>query len=1532
MIFRNDPAPHVSRLQKLKSSIQSQNQQLTPLTPLTPDGSLFGNRSTTPKSKKSSKWSLLKKSASNAYLDNSYNGINTNNSTTTYMSSPRRPSGSGVRNFSSSASLKRSSKQSTSPKSATFMTHYQYSPLSPPSTTYRTSQGLSSPSNPPSNLLSKTSKMYAQYLKNTPQSSFQLQLPPKGITPPSPPLDRFGDHDFDLVSTPTPLAPPTVKPYTTKKRRDKSLEDKLCCVCEERIEYTFDGERIVVLQCDDVCHVACLKTFYVETQYMSRSNIETLVAAINTQNGIDHLQAAGIAIPQCPNCDEYAVPVDSRVLNDFCFGDDTDDDNLITVNLDADTLMEMDSLENLSFINNHYSHDHNPLASSAAEESLIHYMDECIPADTNFSKALASPVANFTDCFRLYKQSASVQSAISPWDFEPQTPGSAGPELRVIEQQSPETGTIITRANSICMKRPSSLKLAKHSISPQYPSYGRTSGSYSNYVSYYPSPHSASPNSSFSSAHNSTVVCSPVSHSISYSVSPPTPHILSVSGSPVELSQGIPDAILKIRLKRYKPPVVDLITETTSIQVAGGDSKDMYITSLISVKTPVPPIPSEDPYLSQPDHVDAKVRAQLTVHIKNSIQYWKGRQLELSQFGTLRLHDRFFVSTDGHRWQLLDCYLFENILVFAGTSQVVAYAPRKPPVLKGSIDVRNHLVNIELPPSSFSENISQGSGSEPGSGSGLGPRRLQHFMTMNLSTDNLPTLHFKTEDSVSIENWHTAMINWDYKFPLTRLVAADDYAGQSIASQMYSEESAPDSVRAPTSCHVPTDTVVLIPMSGSPQGAKMPAIKETLRNIISKMQLFDRIAIVPYGKHIPFIGSVTSSNASSFTAKCTYYSLAGSDWQGWSGVLDSLKTTGSSGSRADLIDGLNQALFILQERKSLNPVSAIYVISDSAGTDLTIPPASPTTQSALESVAGRAALDNIIIHSVGVTMNHLADELDILSTKTCGSYHYLRDWADLSSVVVGTFESSQYMGYSDVSLSIGTTSLFQEYEDECSDAIDSDDIVISAISGHNHIRVPVSQDVPLPSPLLQLPTSTEAMSLQEHVKEHLVELGDMAASQHRTFLVQVKVSSEAVLKKMIHQQKSHFNPDQSKEQDNDSLEIDYNGDEKRKAQQLELFHLSLSYKAFTTSPSHGCVYMLPVGGALVPIESYEADLAFPIMDEYSRSLDLAGLGSSASSIYNGGSSRNSQALFKPSQRSRLSSGLRSRSSLASSIFSYYTGTNNFNSPTLSENTIALDLASLDPVLLTTAPYSLSFAASSQDTIKKKNSWIYRGSVDGCLDFPGKPSILFGDLVPRPRKEGKKSKEIQNADRANGSQQLSRHSVSTYLALELYDIHVVLRRIELTAVNLFQYIVRSDLNGFDDEVPTKVYSHVIEARALIQGLYACAVGTKRDEKTGRKKTVRILADEWQTEKEKTLKGRQNRADDEYSDTWKIVEHAKALIAAIEKVLDTVCEHLEMSNIYALQKDYRKVLLQYIGILKNQRAYTKRSPIEKLYYME
>lgn len=1472
------------------------------------------------------------------------------------------------------------SKSSKSHLQGTISNPYLISPLSP-ATPYTSSASNKPPTTPlyshPANssasfLSSKnTSKKYAQALKQ--QQSFQLQRPPRfAATPPTPPQEQHLHHTGDDNGE-QPDVPPPVTPYTLTNRRDKSLEDKLCCVCEERIEYTFDGERIIVLECSHVCHVACLDAFYVETLYMTRDQIEALKKALSSNT----LQDSDTMVPECPTCGEPAIPINRSILDEFGkpFGSDSDDDidDIITVPLDSTSLGSFD-MSNVTLINGQYT---TPLLSghstaSAAEESLLNYLNSTIPItaipepspyDKETQNALNSPVAPFADCFRLYKQSTSIQSAISPWDFEPHTPNQPNNDFCLIEEQaldipaltpsklSPTAKTFASpaRSSSFSIHRPPSrLKLIHSSTDP-------TTGSFSSVSTIQDIPHA---NRTYSLSHTTQ---KNNKHHITFG-SYGTNDLGSPTSAGVEMSEGIPDNILKTRLKRYKPLSIDLVTETKTVHVAEGDTKDIFVTSLISVKVPPRPQPNDDPYLNQPEEVDSKVRAQLTAHVKQSISDWKEKKLEVSQFGNLRLHDRFFVSMDQQKWQLLDCYLFDTILIFVRTFPNNSLSPRRDPVLKGSVAIRSHLISITLPPSSYPPII-------PGS-SNAGPQILEHFMTLNLSTERLPTLFLKSQDPISIENWYTALMNWDHKFSLTRLVSADDYAGQSIASQMYSEESAPDSFRAPISSHIPADVVILVPMSGSPQGAKFPAIKEALKVILTKMQLFDRIALVPYGglgvhnhnhhhHHLSSISSASGSTSSSFSSKTgNLYGLASSDWEPWISIIESLKATGSRGSRSEMIEGLHQALNILQDRRTLNPVASIFVISDSAagstsfGTGLEPiisdedgyhqPPVSPTYQSDIKSIVRRATSENITIHSIGVTMNHLADDLDVLSTKTSGSYHYLRGWNELCDVIVGTFASSQSLSYSDVSLSIGTTSLFGIDEEVSLDTNINDDIIIAEISGHNHIRVPISQSEPLQSPLSPSPSYIETLPPQQCVQEHLVELGDMSENQERTFLVQVRVRPEAIMAKLQLQQQQQVDYD-------DSSSI-----ESSEQEQLELFHASLSYKGFATNPySTGNVYMLPVGGALIPVESCEADLAFPIMDEFFNSHggfhnDRASFMSRVSSYYKyrlGGSTS------------------ASRNSCSSSIYSLYNSGQASSIPSLSESANALDLAypPSSSVASSFYPPNSSSSSSNKNTVNetialgtsqatRKNSWymsLRRSNAEGYPEFPGKPSILFGDLVPRPRKEPlADSKSFRN-------------STPTYLALELYDVRVVLRRIELTTVNLFQYIVRADLdNSLDDEgsaqsfMSRNVYKNISEARALIQGLYACSVAMKRDATSGKKKPLRIISDEWQAEAQKftqkknasnetltslnkkKLSSREKEEEEsleEFQEMCAAVAKTKALVAAIEKVLDIVCEHLEKSNLYVLQQDFRKVLLQYIGVLRNQKAYTKRSQIEQLYYL-
>lgn len=556
-----------------------------------------------------------------------------------------------------------------------------------------------------------------------------------------------------------------------------------------------------------------------------------------------------------------------------------------------------------------------------------------------------------------------------------------------------------------------------------------------------------------------------------------------------EISPAIPSPILRARIRQSAPivnltPECDTVVAKSTYLSGSNGPKDVYVTSAVTVQ-----IPSDNQQLSPttmnslPHMQDSEHHSSVTDYIRNSVPDWKG--LDYNRFGKIRLCDKFYISPDGSNWQQLDCYLFESILVF-----IKRYSDRRPSQVKGSVAIQEHLVSLLLPPTES---------------------RSSHHLRLNLSTDSLPELHLKTSDSAVLENWYTALVDSSTVFPSHRLIPSDDTAGQRLVGATgYSV--------LPTSSHVPTDTVILVPLAGSPKGSKLSTIRNTIYSIMREMSMFDRISIVPYG------GPTQVA-----------YGLAYNTWKSWRKVVESLQPTASVGSRSDLASGIDTALQILASRKTQNPVSNIFVISDSLA---------EFSSSHLDSISSQSAQQNVSIHAFGVSNHHSADILEDVVSKCSGNYHYLRMWDELYQIMVGQFRSVQSYTHCDLTISLQTPP----------------GVSIVGVAGHNP-KVSLQNTTTSSmesSPLTPTTYTTERMT----VSDQLIDLGNMTSSEQRTFLVQVKISG-------------------------DSLSLESPG-RKAKLQTIELFDTTLMFSSFagrTDSSKHGDVYFVPVGGVSVAVES-----------------------------------------------------------------------------------------------------------------------------------------------------------------------------------------------------------------------------------------------------------------------------------------------------------------------------------------------------------
>ncbi|KKA28651.1 hypothetical protein TD95_001888 [Thielaviopsis punctulata] len=195
------------------------------------------------------------------------------------------------------------------------------------------------------------------------------------------------------------------------------------------------------------------------------------------------------------------------------------------------------------------------------------------------------------------------------------------------------------------------------------------------------------------------------------------------------------------------------------------------------------------------------------------------------------------------------------------------------------------------------------------------------------------------------------------------------------------------------SMHVPIDVVVVVPISSSMQGVKINLVRDALRFMVSRLGERDRMGLVTFGSGgggVPIVGMTTKA------------------WPGWSSVLGSIKPVGQKSHRADVVEGANVAMDLLMQRKYNNPIATIMLISDASTSDA----------DSVDFVVSRAEAAKITIHSFGLGMTHKPDTMIELSTRTKASYTYVKDWMMLRECLAGCLGSMQTLSHQNVKLKL----------------------------------------------------------------------------------------------------------------------------------------------------------------------------------------------------------------------------------------------------------------------------------------------------------------------------------------------------------------------------------------------------------------------------------------------------------------------------------------------------------------------------------
>ncbi|MBA7489770.1 hypothetical protein ES702_00304 [subsurface metagenome] len=400
----------------------------------------------------------------------------------------------------------------------------------------------------------------------------------------------------------------------------------------------------------------------------------------------------------------------------------------------------------------------------------------------------------------------------------------------------------------------------------------------------------------------------------------------------------------------------------------------------------------------------AQELSQLTTDLEAKVDNWHG--LDFARFGSLRLHGSHRIGKDQKLWQELECYLFDEMLICVKEKKNGATVATpdgrelKRCTLKGSILIRRHLQDVKA-------------------------RNDRMMLTLTLSVKELPEFHLKFLDQNEMEAWKYALLDLNKQVHQPdaepRLLQDEDLSGDSGADDEYNQygrhgpratsnsssvgyaksvttahteysvhQSAMDR-GVPSSPHTPLDIVIVVPVSSSMQGLKISLLKDTLRFVVNSLGERDRMGLVTFGSSqggVPLVG-MTSKH-----------------WKGWHNVLSSIKPVGQKSLRADVVDGANVAMDLLMQRKGANPISSILLISDS----------STSEAEGVNFVVSRAEAAKVGIYSFGLGLTHKPDSMIEISSRTKGSYLYVKDWMMLRECVAGCLGSLQSISHQNVKL------------------------------------------------------------------------------------------------------------------------------------------------------------------------------------------------------------------------------------------------------------------------------------------------------------------------------------------------------------------------------------------------------------------------------------------------------------------------------------------------------------------------------------
>ncbi|KAK9474542.1 uncharacterized protein V1510DRAFT_428364 [Dipodascopsis tothii] len=385
------------------------------------------------------------------------------------------------------------------------------------------------------------------------------------------------------------------------------------------------------------------------------------------------------------------------------------------------------------------------------------------------------------------------------------------------------------------------------------------------------------------------------------------------------------------------------------------------------------------------------------------------RKLKVDSLGDLRLWGSYALATDVVDFLVLDFFLFDKMLVCTRDMSNESLGVTSRMIHKGSILTKD-IVAAE--PSQTDDTL----------------------LTLHMTSTDSPRYYIQFRDQFERERWRFAFANPGQRdIPTSAALRAVSVDGRTAVPLQPTAASAlapalPPAGRAGVDHHE-LDIVLAVPVTSSMHGLKMSLVQDAVLFLVSMLGPRDRLGIVAYSGRPGHGGALPSGDGAT---------LRPATWDGWKNLIAGLQPLAAAADAgpadpADPLTGAALALDVLGSRRERSPVASVLVISDSPRA-LSATPTADRVGRYQRFCRGARAL-NVSVHCFGMGLSHAPDDLVELSNyrRTAraadgpgarvtngagGSYTYVRDWTNLRECLAGCVGLLFAVVYRDVRLVI----------------------------------------------------------------------------------------------------------------------------------------------------------------------------------------------------------------------------------------------------------------------------------------------------------------------------------------------------------------------------------------------------------------------------------------------------------------------------------------------------------------------------------